>query len=138
MAGNPDGRRELRLTRKEWVMLIFPTALALGSFKTDDPWVVVPMLCISGASFVLLCIWHQGRRAWRVFAASVLVAALSFIGWRDLHHQMTTAQPAGTPAGTNINQTSTDSDCSNLVAGSDSRIKCEAEKERHEKDDVSH
>lgn len=39
---------------------------------------------------------------------------------------------------TTINQTSTDSNCSNLVAGSDAKIKCETEKERHEKDDGSH
>jgi hypothetical protein len=37
------------------------------------------------------------------------------------------------PTTTIINQTATDSECSNLVAGSDAQIKCEAtEKERHD------
>jgi hypothetical protein len=89
MAGHHKNNSGLQLTRKEWVTLIFGTALALGSFKSDDPWVVIPMLCISGATFILLCIWHGGKRAWRSFAALVLIAALCFIGWRDLHRQTT-------------------------------------------------
>jgi multisubunit Na+/H+ antiporter MnhE subunit len=37
-----------------------------------------------------------------------------------------------------INQTATGSDCSNLVAGSNARVGCEANKERNEKDKNSH
>jgi hypothetical protein len=119
-------------------MLIAGTALALGSFKTDDPLVVVPMLCVSGGAFVLLCIWQKWKVRWCVFAASLLIAAFSFLGWRDLRRQTKPVpQVTATAPPPTINQTSTDSDCSNLVAGSDSRIKCDAEKERHEKDSNS-
>jgi uncharacterized membrane protein len=141
-----DDEKRFRLTRKEWVTLIFGTALALGSFKSDDPWVVIPMLVISGCAFVLLCVWHQGSIPLRALAATALVIVLIFIGWRDLRHGEVgviviggSSVPApAAPATPAISQTATDSDCSNLVAGSDAQIKCEAEEKRHAKDKTSH
>jgi hypothetical protein len=139
MAENPDSDYRFRLSRKEWVTLIFGTALALGSFKSDDPWVVIPMLTIAGVAFVLLCRRHHGRIVWRVLVALALLCALVFIGWRDLYHvPKETGGSSPAPPQPTINQTSTGSDCSNLAAGSDSQIKCEAERERHEKDKNSH
>ena len=129
------------LTRKEWVTLIFGTALALGSFKSDDPWVVIPMLAIAGVAFVVLCMWHHGRIAWRVPVAGALLFILAFIGWRDLRHTeqfSPSPQPSPAPTSPTINQTATDSDCSNLVAGSNAQIKCKSEKERHGKENVPH
>lgn len=77
-------RLGIRLSFKEGLLLTIGTALALGSFKTGDPWVVVPMLSIAAIAFVIICVIHPGRRLYRsVFGAAVLLV-LSFIGWRDL------------------------------------------------------
>jgi hypothetical protein len=55
-------------------------------------------------------------------------------------HRPEVAPPLQPPpvAPTTINQTSTGSDCSNIVAGSASQINCNAGKERHEKDKTGH
>jgi hypothetical protein len=81
-----SGRR-FKLTLKEVFILSFGTALALGSFKSDDPVVVIPMLSVAGVSFIGLCWWHQGKFLWRVIAALALLIILVFIGWRDLRSQ---------------------------------------------------
>jgi hypothetical protein len=112
------------------------TALALGSFKSDDPCVAIPMLALSGVAFIALCIWHRGSSVSRALVACVLVGLLAFIGWRDLRKSPSSNKDAGAPP--TINQSATDSDCSNLIAGTDAEIKCEAEKERHEKNKKSH
>ena len=65
-------------------MILAGTALALGSFRSDDPLVVIPMLIISGIAFAGLCIWHEGGRIPRIAVGAVIVVALVFIGWRDL------------------------------------------------------
>jgi hypothetical protein len=99
------------------------------------------MLVISGGTFILLCIWHEGKVAWRVFAACVLISVLSFIGWRDLHHPSVAASgsiPPGPPPAITINQTATDSQCSNFIAGSDAQIECLAEEKAHHAKDKSH
>ena len=72
-------------------MIVAGTALALGSFKSDDPWVVIPMLAISGFAFVCLCIWHEGSRLARAGVALLLVVLLTFIGWRDLRKPVSLA-----------------------------------------------
>jgi hypothetical protein len=120
---------------KEWVMLIFATALALGSLKADDPLVIIPMLAISGVAFVLLCVWHKGKIIWRTLASLTLLSTLVFIGWRDIRKPVPVEQanPVPPPVApvTTINQTATNSDCSNIVA-KDARLKCEIAK-AHEK-----
>lgn len=138
MSPHPESKHRFRLTRKEWATLLLGTALALGSYKAEDPWVALPMLCIAGAAFVMFCCWHEGNPASRVLVAAGLVCLLAFIAWRDL--QPTTQigganQTRGRPQGaTTITQSAANSDCSNLVAGSDAKINCEAEKEQHAKD----
>jgi hypothetical protein len=140
MGEAPENEARFRLGRKEWATLIFGTALALGSFKSDDAIVVVPMLFIAGLAFVLLCFWHQGNPLWRVLVAAALLLVLVFIGWRDLRHVPSIPPtPVATPVPTppTIIQNATDSACSNFVAASDAQIKCLAEeKVRHAKDNT--
>jgi hypothetical protein len=124
-----------RFSLKEVLVIIAGTALALGSFSLDDPWVVIPMLLISGGAFLALCIWHHGTPFWRICVAIAVVVALTFIGWRDLHHSKLEIGAPYVPTTPTISQTATDSECSNLVAGSNAQIECEtAERDRHAKD----
>jgi membrane protein implicated in regulation of membrane protease activity len=132
---------KIRLSRKEMLSLIIAISLALGSFKLDDPYVVISMLIVAGAASVLFCVWYHGKVLWRVFTAVVLLLVLAFIGWRDLRRPESISAHSGTTRNnraTTIEQTATDSDYSNLVAGSDAKIKCTAEGERHVKDKVTH
>lgn len=136
-----DDEKRFRLTRKEWVMLIFGTALALGSFKSDDPWVVIPMLTISGLAFILLCVWHHGSVLRRSLAAAALVVVLVFIGWRDFRRNeggVIGSQSPAAPATPPINQTATDSTCANFAAGSNAQIKCITEERAHHANDQPH
>ena len=135
------GGPRFRLTRKEAVMLCFGTALTLGSFKPNDPWVVIPMLGLAEASFIMFCVWHNGRIWWRVVMASALLVILAFIGWRDLHfqeHVSVPPVPTSTGQPSSINQTATDSDCSNFVVGSDDQISCETERKNRAKNKTNH
>jgi hypothetical protein len=79
-----EGKRGFKITLKEGLLILAGTALALGSFKSDDAWVVIPMLSLSGVAFVWLCLGHQGIWAWKIMAAVLTVAILFYIGWRDL------------------------------------------------------
>ena len=134
------GGARFRFSLKEVLVVIASTALALGSFRSGDPWVVIPMLLISGGAFIALCIWHEGKPVSRICTVILILIALGFIGWRDLRQGAQSASPPQSPTAPAqpspmINQQATDSECSNLVAGSGAQIKCEAaEKERHAKD----
>jgi hypothetical protein len=135
---NPDREddRGFKVTLKEGLLILAGTALALGSFRSDDPWIVVPMLAISAVAFVWLCLGHRGPWKWRISAAALVLCVLVFIGWRDLRHRQDGVQApptARTTASPTINQTATSSNCANLVAGSDAQIKCEVEKEKSDK-----
>jgi hypothetical protein len=97
-------RGRFQFNLKEVLVIVAGTALALGSFKSDDPWVVIPMLAISGFAFVCLCIWHEGSRLARAGVALLLVVLLTFIGWRDLRKPVslavaTTLPPQALPLG---------------------------------------
>jgi hypothetical protein len=81
---NPTNKTGFRFGRKEILVLIAGTALALGSFRSDDPLVVIPMLVLAAIAFILLCFWHEGSRSGRGIAAILLMILLTFIGWRDL------------------------------------------------------
>jgi hypothetical protein len=111
----------LRFTVKEVLLTVLGTALALGSLKAEDPWVVIPMLLVAAAAFVILCVLHAGPPIYRFSVASAIVLILVFIGWRDLRHVATVVPP--TPI-QKIKQTAIDSPCANQVAQSGSQIDC--------------
>ena len=81
------------------------------------------------------------RKVCTALLACAVIYTISEAGW----HVYTPRRPIVPPPPVApallppiINQTATDSECSNLVAGSDAQIKCEAEKERHAKDKTTH
>jgi len=76
--------RTFQFSLKEWLTIAFATFLALASLKADDPLVVVPMLALSDAVLVLMCMFHKGSRKNRTLIALVFTGILVFIGWRDL------------------------------------------------------
>jgi hypothetical protein len=126
---------EFRFERKEFLVLILGTALALCSLKSDDLWVVVPMLVISGGAFIALCYWHHGKPIVRTITAVALIGALAFIGWRDLRprpkSEESVSAPTQSPPSIIINQTAIDSTCSN-IASETARLECQKkEKEKH-------
>jgi|GEM_PF-6453483 len=75
---------EPTVTPKELLVLVGGTCLGLASLKTDDPWIVAPMLTASAAAFVWLCIRHL--RSWKTRIGSSLFIVVVFVtvGWRDL------------------------------------------------------
>jgi len=72
----------LRLDRKEISVLVIGTALALGSFRTEDPLIVVPMLGVSWIAFLYICATHEGRIYWRVGIAGAISLILAAIATR--------------------------------------------------------
>jgi len=134
--------RGIKLNSKEWITLTLSTALALGSFKPDDPWVAIPMLFFSGAIFVVLCVKHRGSRVWRGAAAMALLSCLVFIGWRDLRHSAPAptafqGPPPKNPS-TSINQQATDSSCSNQSAGENINNNCSTTEKDRAKPKLGH
>jgi hypothetical protein len=120
--------RGFRLSFKEILVIVPSTALALGSFGSADPYIVIPMLTISVIAFVALCVWHKGSPIWRVGSAISIVLVLSFIGWRVLRKvSESVAHPI------TIDQKSVDSDCSNIVGGGDIKINCPSTEQEHAK-----
>jgi hypothetical protein len=75
---------KFKFSLKEFLVFVIGTALALGSLKSGDPWVVTPMLFLAGLAFIALCVRHEGKPIVRVLVGLVMVALLVFIGWRDL------------------------------------------------------
>jgi hypothetical protein len=129
----------LRFTVKEVLLTVSGTALALGSLKAEDPWVVIPMLSVAAVAFICLCVLHDGPRLYRIGVAFVIVLVLLFIGWRDLRHTAIQDRPVAlSPLPPSINQTATDSPCANQVAQSGSQINCDTPKEKHDKTKVNH
>jgi hypothetical protein len=77
-------RGVFRFSRNEVVMLVIGTALALGSLKADDPWVVAPMLFVALGAFIYVCYVHAGAWFFRLLAAAVISTVIGFIGFRVL------------------------------------------------------
>lgn len=73
----------------------------------------------------------------RIMAFAVTLILVGIIGWSSWPKSTSPSTPpliAPAPSVPTINQTATNSECSNLIAGSDAQIKCEAaEKEHNEK-----
>ncbi len=88
------GNGKFKFSLKDLLVIVAATALALGSIKAEDPWVVIPMLALSGIAFMGLCIGHEGRWQTRSAIGAVLVILLVFIGWRDLHKTIVEISPS--------------------------------------------
>jgi hypothetical protein len=52
----------MRPEKKDLVLLIPATLLAIGGLGPDDPWVVGPCLFFSWVTFIVICIIHDGSR----------------------------------------------------------------------------
>lgn len=63
-------------------MTIGATALALGGLRADDPWVTTPMLVISWAAFIYLCVAHTGKWYSRGGVGLSITITLALIGLR--------------------------------------------------------
>lgn len=81
---NPDNEQHFRLSRKELTLTLISFGLAMASLKTDDPLVVIPMLCLAGVCGVLVCCWHTGPIWGRSATAILITGIFLFIGWREL------------------------------------------------------
>jgi hypothetical protein len=121
--------RGFHLSLKEVLVIVASTALALGSFGSNDPYVVIPMLIISGVAFVALCVGHQGSPRWRTTSAIFILIVLAFIGWRDLRKLTGAASHAAQPV--SIDQKAVESECSNIVGGGDIKINCPSTEKDH-------
>jgi hypothetical protein len=73
---------EFRFTGKEIAVLIIGTALALGSLRAEDPYVIVPMLAVSWITFLYICGTHEGPWQWRFGIAAIITLTLAAIGGR--------------------------------------------------------
>jgi hypothetical protein len=120
--------RGFRLSFKEILVIVPSTALALGSFVSTDPYIVVPMLAISGIALVALCVWHKGSPTRRMVSAIFIALVLSFIGWSVMRKASESAAHPLT-----IDQKALDSDCSNIVGGGDVKINCPSTEQEHAK-----
>jgi hypothetical protein len=95
------------------------------------------MVACIGALLVYPVIHFVPSRKARIPAMAAMFILVGLFGWRNWPKKDTPNPQQGVPAPSQptINQTATDSECSNFVAGSDAQIKCLAEeKARHAKD----
>src|ERR1035441_8872483 len=87
----------LHLERKDLLLLIPATFLALAGLGPEDPWILVPCLALSWLSFLAICWFHNGRRKWRVLIAIGITVVLLFVGSRRLHLGIAESPTAATP-----------------------------------------
>ncbi len=128
MKGAPN--RRYKLSGEEALLFLVATAPTLGSLKSDDPYLVIPMLAISGISFVLLCARHQGSALLRILSAIAMLSVLLFVGWRDLRKPVTALPQAPKM---NVHQKADDTNCSNIAAGGNVTVDCTTEDKKHDK-----
>jgi uncharacterized membrane protein len=121
----------MRLSVKEILVITAATGFALATFRLDDPWVVIPMLLVSGIAFLVLCIRHRGKLSNRIALAVVILGVLGFIGWRTLRN-LSRVQNHPTTI-TTIQQNATDSDWSNNVGGKDVNVDCSSTEKQNDK-----
>jgi hypothetical protein len=67
---------------KEIILLVIGTALAIATFKTDDPFIFFPCLGASWAAFVYICVSYPGSLLLRVLVAIAISCGLVFIAFR--------------------------------------------------------
>jgi hypothetical protein len=87
----------MEFSRKEIILLLIGTMLAFASFKTDDPLLFFPCIGISWASFMYICVSHQGPifvRVLMAFAISAFFIFLSFRTYKPRHRDLNTAELA--------------------------------------------
>lgn len=113
-------------------------AIALILFLAEKTPLTVGVMVAGIAALLIYPIIHFAP-SWktRIPVLIVMLALVGIFGWRSWPKIEAPSQPASIPAPT-IDQTATDSECSNLVAGSAAQIKCESEKKSHAKDKSTH
>jgi membrane protein implicated in regulation of membrane protease activity len=75
----------MRLEKKELLLLIPGTLLAIGGVGPDDLWVVGPCLAGAWLSFLFMCFIHSGPPKIRLVVATVITVTLLFVGYRRFH-----------------------------------------------------
>jgi hypothetical protein len=75
----------LHLERKDLLLLIPATFLALAGLGPEDPWILGPCLALSWLSFLAICWFHNGPSKWRILVAVGITVVLFLIGSRRLH-----------------------------------------------------
>ena len=72
----------MRFEKKDILVLIPATLLAIAGLGPDDPWVVGPCLLLSWATFIVICVIHDGSRRTRTIVGALITVALSGVGYR--------------------------------------------------------
>lgn len=75
----------MRLEKKDLLLLIPATLLAIAGLGPDDPWVVGPCLFLSWAAFVFVCVIHEGPRKTRAIIGIAITLVLAGVGYRRFH-----------------------------------------------------
>ena len=71
-----------KLSRKEIAVVVGTTAVALASVGGIDPWIVLPMLVVTWAALIYLCLTHEAPMKWRFTAAIVVSVVLAAVAAR--------------------------------------------------------
>jgi hypothetical protein len=117
-------------------------AVALILFIAEKTPLTVGLMIAGITGLFVFPINHFIRQLrWRIRAFAIMLILVVIFGWKSWPKKY--VQPAPPPLLTAspspiIDQKATGSDCSNLVAGSNAQIKCEADREHDEKDKNSH
>jgi hypothetical protein len=72
----------MRFDKKDILLLIPATLLAIAGLGPDDPWVVGPCLFLSWATFIVICVIHEGSRRTRMIVGAVITVVLLGVGYR--------------------------------------------------------
>jgi hypothetical protein len=72
----------MRLEKKDFLLLIPATLLAVAGLGPDDPWVVGPCLFLSWVTFIVICVIHEGSPRTRTIVGVVITIVLFGVGYR--------------------------------------------------------
>jgi len=72
----------MRLEKRDILLLILATLLAVAGLGPDDPWVVGPCLFLSWVTFMVIIVIHEGSRLARAIVGIAITVALSGVGYR--------------------------------------------------------
>ena len=72
----------MRLEKKDLLLLIPATLLAIAGLGPEDPWVVGPCLLFSWLTFIIICVIPDGSRKARIIVGVVITLALGSVGYR--------------------------------------------------------
>lgn len=90
----------MRFEKKDILLLIPATLLAIAGLGPDDPWVVGPCLFLSWATFIVICVIHDGSRRTRAVVGAVITVVLFGVGYRRFNSIYQTPVVATPPAPT--------------------------------------